>query len=95
MKTIPSAVPVDAEQWRPGLEDYWGVVGFDDGVGPLYLTSDLDLGLAKDEETLVPVIVELGVATILKIDDYIIRGADGRRYVMSREEFELSFEPVL
>ena len=82
MKFRKKPVIIDAEQYRPGLED-----GFDN------LTIH-ENGLVEFGEGITPFINTLEGKHYITEGDWIITGVKGERYPIKNEIFLLTYEPV-
>jgi hypothetical protein len=84
-------IPIEAEPWSPGLEDGWGVIGSDGSIHEIFSNEDVDLGLAKETETLVPLLKTLEGWQIIHFTDYILTGVQGERYPCKKDIFEETY----
>ncbi len=88
-KYIKNPIPIEAIEYKPGLED-----GFDDmdsafnaGLDVIHYENPVD----ADK---IPFIITLEGKHYINKGDYIITGIDGERYPCKREIFFKTYSPV-
>lgn len=100
-------VVIEAEQWRPGVEDAWMFLWAQDGrLSDEFPTRDaavshvqrwIDAGEVGREELLpavVPVIKTLEGPHAITEGDWIITGVKGERYPCKPDIFAQTYEPA-
>lgn len=86
---VKNPIPVDAIEYRTGLED-----GFDEVDTAVKAGLDMEYYVFPENMDRVPYIITLEGKHYINKGDYIITGVDGERYPCKKDIFLRTYSPL-